>query len=313
MPKQPPKKDSSRSTRKQRTQPRYDPARSQAPEMIELVDPRWILKALGGILALALVFAYATLCLVYNAKQWQLVLHPTHTFAQTPGSFGMAFQDVQFGVDDSGQPQLDGWFVPGAAPSARTVLLLHDGDGDMADAMSTLTTLHSLPVNVLLFDYRGFGKSGLTTNAHPSEARMFEDARHAYDYLVSTRGVAAADIIVYGKGVGGAVATALCSHDLHCRALVLEAPRGDLLAQAAADPRSKIVPTSLLFHERFSLSAPLRTLATPKLLITFADNAPAALSHAADPKMLVELDRHDEVHLREALLRFLDNYIPEHP
>lgn len=313
MPKQTPTKDSSRSSKRQRVQPRYDPTRSQAPEMIELVDPSWILKALGGILAVGLVFAYATLCLVYNAKQWQLVLHPTHTFPQTPGSFGLAFQDVQFGVDDSGQPQLDGWFVPGAAPSSRTVLLLHDGDGDMADALDTVTMLHTLPANVLLFDYRGFGTSGLTTNMHPSETKMLDDARKAYNYLVSTRGVAAANVIVYGKGLGGAVASALCSHGVDCRALVLEAPRGDLLAQAAADPRSKIVPTSLLFHERFALSAPLRSLSTPKLLITFAGNAPAALAQAADPKMLVELAPHDEAHLREAILRFLDNYVPERP
>jgi hypothetical protein len=44
-----------------RLQPRFDPTRSGPPEMIELVDPRWILKALGITLAVGILCAVLTI------------------------------------------------------------------------------------------------------------------------------------------------------------------------------------------------------------------------------------------------------------
>jgi hypothetical protein len=46
----------------------------------------------------------------------------------------------------------------------------------------------------------------------PSEAGIDEDAAAAFDYLVTARGVKAAAIVVYGRSLGGAVATWLAAH-----------------------------------------------------------------------------------------------------
>jgi hypothetical protein len=293
------------TSKPKRTQARYDPNRSphQAPEMIELVDPAWILKALGAMLLLCLLFAYVTLCMLFSAKQWQLALYPSRTLASTPASLGMSFSDVHFGVDNSGEPQLDGWWIP-AADAGRTVLMLHGAHGNMADDLPAAETFHALGLNVLLFDYRGFGRSG---GQHPAMLPMQQDARDARSYLTDIRKVGAADLVVYGQGLGASIAVNLCAAT-GCTAMILDAPDGDLYARAAADPRSRIVPSSLLFHERFPLAAPLHALMTPKLIITYSASVPQALQSAADPKMLVELPRGDATLYSQAIRRFLSEY-----
>lgn len=295
-----------------RQQPRLDPNRgTNPPEMIDLVDPGWILKALGGMLALGIVCAYITLCIIFSHAQWQLVLHPSRAVATTPASLNLAFTEVRFGVDASGQPQLDGWWIPGDQPASRTALLLHGADGSIADALPSAEALHQLHLNVLLFDYRGYGRSSGT---HPSQLTMQQDTHTALEYLMQSQNLPPTQIVVYGHGLGAPLALQLCATiEIECPAMILDAPDGDLLARASADPRAKIVPMSLLFHERFPLAEPLQSATVPKLLISYNTNsAPPVLKDAHDPKMLAELKTGDTSAYLATLRRFLDEYAPQH-
>jgi pimeloyl-ACP methyl ester carboxylesterase len=298
-----------------RQQARLDPHRgSNPPEMIDLVDPGWILKALAAVLGLALILGYGTLCILFSHAQWQLVLNPSRTVSVTPASIHLPYTEVHFGVDATGEPQLDGWFLPSqdapSAPSDPTVLLLHSGDGSMADALPQALTLHNARLNVLLFDYRGYGRSG---GQHPIQATMQADADTALKYLTTTRGISTASILVYGTGAGGALAVKLCSIHPEIPALILESPTGDFKTQAAHDPRARLVPVRLLFNQDFPLAAPLQSLTTPKLLISYTTGAaPADFQHAADPKTTVELPRRNDTPLQQAITRFLSAYVA-HP
>jgi hypothetical protein len=88
----------------QRT-PRNTASQSKRPE---LVDPRWILKALGIVLFVALLCAWGTLCLLWYQGQWQLVLRPSRTVATTPNRYLFNFMEVRFSDDAVGNPQLYG-------------------------------------------------------------------------------------------------------------------------------------------------------------------------------------------------------------
>jgi len=293
-----------------RQQARFDPNRgSKPPEMVEMVEGVWILKALGAVLGFGLLCAYVTLCVLFAHTQWQLVLRPSRTVSATPASVDLAFTEVHFGVDGTGQPQLDGWWIPADAASDPTVLMLHGGDGTMADALPQARTLHEAGLNVLLFDYRGYGRSG---GQHPAEITMQEDAHTALDYLLNTRKVRPIELILYGHGLGAPLALQLCaSVQMECPVLVLDAPDGDLLQRVSADSRAKLVPMSLLFHERFPLAEPLRASPSAKLLITYtAGSAPQILKDARDPKMLAELKSGDTDAYLSTLRRFLDEYVP---
>jgi len=53
-----------------RTQARFDPNRgNRPPEVIELVDPSWILKALGLMLLLGLLCALATILFFHHYQK----------------------------------------------------------------------------------------------------------------------------------------------------------------------------------------------------------------------------------------------------
>jgi pimeloyl-ACP methyl ester carboxylesterase len=294
----------------------------QAPYAFELVDPRWILKALAAMLALALVFGYLTICIVFSRTQWELVLHPSRSVTTTPAALGLAFTEVHFADDAAGQPQLDGWWIPAAStsnpaapasnPAVFTALLLHGSSGSISDALPQAATLHNAGLDVLLFDYRGFGHSA---GHHPTAAFMQADADSAYTYLTATRGLPPNTLLAYGNGLGASLAIQLCAEHARIPALILESPDGDLEPRVRADVRSHLLPVGLLFHENFPLAAPIRTLATPKLLISFTRGGPsAALQHAANPKMLVELrSSTDTTAMQQAIRRFFDTYGPPSP
>jgi hypothetical protein len=279
-----------------------------------LIDPRWLLKALGLVLGVALLLAWGTLCLLWYQGQWQLVLHPSRTVGATPASLHLQFTPLRFGVDATGAPQLSGWYIPAdnATASTPSALMLHGGDGSIADALPQALTLHNAGLNVVLFDYRGFGASA---GGHPTEDSMQTDAASALTWLATTQHVAPRQTILYGNGIGASLAVQLAAQHPNVAAIVLEAPDGDLTARVAHDPHSRLVPARLLFNQIFPLAEPLRALATPKLLIAYTSAAhpPAALTNAADPKLTVELPSRNDPALLTSIERFLSLYVTHEP
>lgn len=290
------------------SKPRPQQRQSQ-PQQLEVVDPKWLLKAMGVTLIAAAICAWATFCLLFYQGQWQLVLHPKRTASAPQTIGGAAYELVHFGVDASAVPQLTGWWIPastGAHYPGITVLFLPGGDGSLADSIPTLAALHGLGVNVFAFDYRGYGQSAA---AHPNQQKMTDDAEAAWLYLTASRHVLASDIVPYGTGVGASLAVHLSAVHGAVPGVVLDAPSGDLLDVALRDPRTHLVPARMLFHERFPLAAPLRSLRTPKLLLWHSGDAPAAFLSAADPKMTVELRGQTSEQYGQAVMRFLDEYV----
>jgi len=278
----------------------------------EVVDPRWILSALAGMLLLAVLCAWIAVCALFYRGQWQLVLQPSRTVSMTSAQVGLASTEVHFGVDSSGQPQLDGWWIPSDSPSRPTVLLLHGGQGSISDALPAVQTLHDAQLNVLLFDYRGFGHS---LGQHPTQSLMQGDAESALRYLTEIRSIPVASVVVFGTGAGASPAVALCAAHKEIPALILVDPDGDFRSRVRQDPRSRMVPVGLLFNQDFPLAAPLETLTTPKLLISSTSGpTPLILQQAADPKATVELpSKSDRQALRQAVTRFLATYLTEAP
>jgi pimeloyl-ACP methyl ester carboxylesterase len=283
-----------------------------AKHVHEVVDPRWIISALAGMILLAILCAYAVVCVLFYRGQWQLVLQPSHAVNQTPASAGLQAEEVHFGVDASGQPQLDGWWIPADTTGRPTALLLHGAAGSLSNAIPTAQLLHNAELNVLLFDYRGFGHS---LGQHPSQSLMQADAASALRYLTTIRNVPASSIVVFGEGVGASLAVNLCAAHKEIPAVILESPQGDFDRTVRSDPRAQLAPVKLLFNQTFPLAAPLKNLPTPKLLISLTPGTtPLNLQSAADPKSTLELPPSaDPQILHGALQRFLGAYLPQQP
>ena len=280
----------------------------------EAVDPIWLLKAFGAVIIAALVCGYLTFCLLFYQGQWQLVLHPDRSKPAPSSIGGAAFETVHFDVNESGTPQLTGWWIP-AEPNGRyageTLLYLPSGDGSLADAEPRLAALHSLGINIFAFDYRGYGQSAAE---HPSERRMNEDAASAWQYLTVSRQMPGASVVPFGEGLGAAIAANLAATQTLIPGVILDSPRTDLLKIVHDDPRTKLLPVRALFHESFDIAATVANLKTAKLfLLSEAARALDTARSAAEPKTIVELpaSQGNGPAYLEQIARFLDQLGPD--
>ena len=163
-----------------------------------------------GVAAWVIVVAWVWL------TQDRLVYFPQigrHNTA-TPAAARLPFEDLRLKTEDG--ETLAAWWVPAATEKPRgAVLLLHGNAGSIADRIMYLPHFTAMGYGVLLVDYRGYGQS----TGSPSEAGTYADARTAWRWL-HERGFAAADIVLAGESLGGAVAAELAAH-MQPRALLL--------------------------------------------------------------------------------------------
>jgi uncharacterized protein len=274
------------------------------------VSGSWLLRAFLVVLGLALFCAYATLCLLFYQGQWQLVLHPSRIVNATPSTKSIPFEEIHFDYTETGTAQLDGWWIPSdkdARWSQSAILYLHDGNGSLSDCIDDLATLHSLGINIFVFDYRGYGHS---TGIRPGEQAMTQDAEAAWRYLTSTRHIDSKQIIFYGAGIGATLAAKLAARQSSA-GVILDNPNEPARQIIAADARARILPLSLLLTEHFDPSATLKSLTAPKL---FLDRNGKKIwteqfsQAAAFPKEYFEL-RQDSGY-ETILRRFFDEVLP---
>ncbi len=129
---------------------------------------------------------------------------PTSEIIGSPAVYGIAYEDVYFETDDA--RRLHGWFVPGE--SDVTLLWHHGNGGNIGYRLPDIDLFHrELGVNILIYDYRGYGRSTGT----PSEEGLYRDAEAALRYLGSRDDVDPAKIVYFGRSLGVAVATELAT------------------------------------------------------------------------------------------------------
>jgi fermentation-respiration switch protein FrsA (DUF1100 family) len=97
---------------------------------------------------------------------------------------------------------LNAWFIP-VEGARKTLLFFHGNGGNISHRLDSLKIFHELGLSVFIIDYRGYGQSQGTT----SEQGTYRDAEAAWRYLTESRGISDKDIIVFGRSMGGGVAT----------------------------------------------------------------------------------------------------------
>ncbi|HZB87198.1 MAG TPA: alpha/beta fold hydrolase [Terracidiphilus sp.] len=255
------------------------------------VSARWLAAAVLAAALGAAVCVWIAFCIVFWQGSWQLLYHPAAAIAHTPASRGLAFDDVAFATTEDGIPQLKGWWIS-AGPTARiTAIYLHGADGNIGDTVESLAQLHAANVNVLAFDYHGYGQS---LAAHPSEARWKQDAESALHYLIGTRHIAAGSIVLAGSGLGGNLALEIAATYPELAGVILDEPLAAPADAIFRDPRAKLVPAHLLVEDRWDTTAPATDLRIPSLWFyrdTTAERNTANLTaaHVSSSKMVVWL------------------------
>jgi pimeloyl-ACP methyl ester carboxylesterase len=233
-----------------------------------------MLIATSIAIAAAGACAWFTLCFLFWQGSWQLLYHPAAAVTRTPASVGLAFDPVAFATTETGAPRLRGWWISGEAQSRFTAIYLHGASGNVGDTVDALKALHDAGMNVLAFDYRGYGQSEA---AHPSEAHWSEDAESAIDYLTNTRHVPAASIVLVGQGLGANLALEEAAAHPELGGVVLDAPVTAPQDAIFSDPRARLVPARLLVRDRWDANAAAARLLLPSLWL-YREQAPGAAS-----------------------------------
>ncbi len=285
----------------------------QAPQMQEVVDPRWLLKALAVAVAAAAFCGYLSVCLLIYQGSWQLLLHPSPSVEATPA---VPFQSLRFDAGVTGMPRLTAWWIPAESANARTILFLHDGSGSLSNSVSEFTLLHRAGLNVFAMDYRGFGHS---EPPHPTEARMLEDAEAALTFLVNTRHLSPGSVVPMGEGLGAVLALRLSNSHPELAAVIAENPDPNAFDRATKNGRSHFLPMRALVQEHFDVTSALNASHKPKLLLAdtpaLHDSARIAVNQALfrtapDPKLSVTFASGDASDFYvQTLTRFLDEYV----
>ena len=167
---------------------------------------------------ITLLVAVLLMLLMFRWFEHSQVYHPDRVLTATGAELGRPFENVRFQAGDG--VELHGWFFPVNTNSARArlaVLVCHGNAGNIGHRLDTCATLLATGVNVLLFDYRGYGRS----QGRPSEEGTYRDAQAAYQWL-RQKGFPGTNIVVFGESLGGGVATELA----------VRAPVGGLVLQS---------------------------------------------------------------------------------
>jgi fermentation-respiration switch protein FrsA (DUF1100 family) len=211
-------------------------------------------------LLLALMIMYAAACAYFYFEQDQMTFPaPTEYSPATPTNAGIPFEDLHIPVNES--EQIHAWWIPASSVSDKVLLVFH-GNGYVLEQTVTgeLVPLHSLGVNLLLVDYRGYGSSSHRT---PHETRVYEDARAAFTYLTVQRNVPSRDVIFLGRSIGTGPATEMAKEHPDGGGLILISPFTSTTDIAKTIWYLRPFPLSLLSHNRFDNLSKMDSIHVP--------------------------------------------------
>lgn len=237
------------------------------------------------------VLGYLSICFYMWRTQRQHIFEPSPVLQTTPDKVGMPYQEVHIPSGSDGKRgELDGWWIPAKRTNAPTLLYLHGNDRNISHIQDITHAMlfHELGYNLLLIDYRGYGKS---TGGAPSEAKVYADAEAAWDYLVKQRGSAPRHTFIFGHSLGGAIAINLAIHHPEAAGLITESTFTSMLDMGKR--LYDYLPVDWLLNQRFDSLDKVSQLKIPVLFIhgTWDNYVPYEMSEqlfarAPQPKYL---------------------------
>jgi hypothetical protein len=211
--------------------------------------------------------AYLLFCIVLSLWQNRLIFFPSSVVKNSPGDLGLAYDEVWIPVlaSQGKIERLHGWWIPAASPKSDVLLYLHGNGGNISANLGHARRFQQLGFSILLFDYRGYGRS---QGKFPTEAEVYRDAQAAWDYLVKHRGIKAGNIFIYGHSLGGAIAIDLAVRRPLAAGLIVEntfTSMPELMAHQGI--LFKLFPVNYILKQRFDSLRKLKLLQVPLLLI----------------------------------------------
>lgn len=230
---------------------------------------------------------YLALLILTWLLQGCMIHFPSRALEATPADAGLGFEELTLTTADG--ERLHAWFLP--AHEARGVLLFFHGNaGNISHRLESLRIFHDLGLEVLIVDYRGYGRS----SGRPSEAGLYRDAEAAYDYLTEEQGISSDRLLVFGRSLGAAVAAQLASRR-PVAGVILES--GFTSVPDLGAELYPFLPVRLLSRYRYDTREALSEVTAPVLVVHSRDDDIIPFSHgralfeaAGEPRQFLELE-----------------------
>jgi fermentation-respiration switch protein FrsA (DUF1100 family) len=255
-----------------------------------------LIRVFTAILILV-ILCYAGIIVYLMTQETKLVYYedygqPVHTVP--PDSTNLNYRRIELQGEDG--IKLTGWVVLSDkdTTSSPWILFCHGNASDISypDYIERYKLFTRLGLNVLTFDYRGFGE----TRGTPSETGLYKDALTIYNYLTVTKMIPSDRIIIYGHSLGTGVAIDLATR-VPAAALVVEA--GFRSNPETAHQMYPFLPERLmwlLMKNRFMSIDKIDRIPIPKLFIHSTDDEIFPISEgralydkALQPKSFLEI------------------------
>jgi hypothetical protein len=276
---------------------------------------RTLLLVLAGVGLVAVAFALA----------WPVILPwltyvPERLTAESgrPARYGLTTA-TEVWVETGDAVRLHAWWVPtdpaGRPPCDAAAIYFHGNAGSIAGRAPIARSLALRGLDVLLFDYRGYGRS----EGRPSGPGLVADAEAAWRFVVEEQGVPPDRVVLIGNSLGSAVAAALAL-DHGAGGLVLGAPFPGL--PAAITRHAPWLPVRLLRWTggRYDAGDRIDRLRMPLLVLIGERDTmiPPELSErvferAPEPKRRVQIDAdHNTLIGHPTAWAAIDRFLAEH-
>lgn len=281
--------------------------------MLPMLRQMW-----SSLLTIVILSYLGLVLLVYFTQSGMLFLPdlPEREVRSSPAAIGLAFEPLSLKTVDG--ETLDGWYIP--APNARgSLLFFHGNAGNISHRLDSIAIFHRLGLNVLIFDYRGYGRS----TGKPSEQGTYRDAEAAWHHLLEQRGVPPGEVLLFGRSLGGSVATWLATQ-VEPAGLIVESSFTSVPAMGAE--LYPWLPVRWLSRLKYDSEALIGSVKAPVLVIHSAQDEIIPFHHgqalfeaAAEPKSMLEISGgHNDGFMvsgeryRQGMAAFLDQLFPLH-
>lgn len=173
------------------------------------------MKAIIYVVSIA-ALSFIVLKIIVLFLEPRLTFFPSRDVPQTPGDFGISYQDLNIPTADNSS--VSAWYLE-REDALADLVFFHGNAGNISlGRIELVLALYEQQHGVLVFDYRGYGRSP----GSPDEAGIYQDsiavARYYRDQL-QRRG---RKVVYFGRSLGG-VAAASAAAVIPPSGLILEA------------------------------------------------------------------------------------------
>ena len=250
-----------------------------------------------------------------------LLFYPAPGIVRTPADVGLDYRDLALQAADG--TRLNAWWLPAQGEARGTVLFLHGNAENISTHLASVYWLPAAGYQVLLLDYRGFGRS----EGVPEIPAVFADIRAALAWIQSENSAQGLPLYLLGQSLGASLGGWLVGAEPAVRSafhgVVLDAgfARYDWIAREVA-ARSWLTwplqwPLGWSMPDRFDLVDVVGAISTVPVLLIHGtrdqivgyQHAQALFDAAREPRFLLSYEgphigSFQDEQIRQAVVRF---------